>query len=71
MTVVTVTSTSAVRERQSCVGLCQMENKRINCRKIAMLVSMHGMTLNFYLEKIETKLSFTNGSLRQDLDEMN
>ena len=71
MTVVTVTSTSAVRESRSCVGLCQMKNKRIDCRKVAMLVSMLGMTLNFYLAKIKTKSSFTNDSLRQDLDEMN
>ena len=71
MTVVTVTNTSAVREWRSCVKLCQMKDKRIDCRKIAMLMCIFGMTLNFHLAKIKTKSSLTNGSLRQELDEMN
>ena len=70
MTVETVTSTSAVREWQSCVSLCQMKDKRIDCRKIAMLMCIFGMTLNFHLAKLKTKSSLTNGSLRQELNEM-
>ena len=71
MTVVTVTNTSAVREWRSCVKLCQMKDKRIDCRKVAMVMCMFGMTLNFYLAKIKTKSSLTNCSLRQELEEMN
>ena len=48
-----------------------MKDKRIDCRKVAMVMCMFGMTLNFYLAKIKTKLSLTNCSLRQELKEIN
>ena len=45
--------------------LCQMKDKRIDYRKIAMVMCMFEMTLNFYLAEIKTKSSFTNHKLRQ------
>ena len=48
-----------------------MKDKRFDYGKVAMVICMFAMTLNFYLAKIKTKSSFTNYSLRQLLEEMN